>query len=235
MFVSWLELSAMAERAERDFAVPLAYNNSRDVGEQVFCWHPKTGHSLVITEDTAPAGVAYSLASAVADHASSFGVRVLRPDWEGTDPSPKDVAEWVSQMWLIYLDQRVPRPEPLVMLIPHYDKTVSAIAQGLCSRSIHDHPDQLVHGGPERNIYPVVSYATAVEAEDEDGSDTASPPVVTRTDIVDGNTLVMPRYPENRDHTGGALVFPARGPGSMFGRDMNLLPPDQIAQGVESR
>lgn len=230
MFVSWLELAALAERDLDDFAIPLAYNNSHDVGECVYCWHPKTGSSLVIGESVAPAGEARSLVSAVADHAASLGVRVLRPDWEGTDPSPKDVAEWVSLMWLIYLDQRVPRTEPLVMLIPHYDKTAGT---KLCLRSVHDRLDQLVHGGPERNIYPVVSYATAVE--NEDGSATISLPVVTRTDAGDGNTLVMLRDPEYRDHSSNALVFPGRGSSMLNRYDMNLLPPDQIARGVDSR
>lgn len=164
MLIPWLELTTLMERTERDvndFVVPFACSED---GNKVFCWTPKTHGSLFFAYHTTPAVGAISLATAMADYAASFGVDVLRPDWEeGADPSPERVLEWLENLWQLYDHQRDlgPRERPLIVLVPNYEKHKALNEEECNPWEVHSRTNDLVNNGPDLNIYTLVTYTFA--------------------------------------------------------------------------
>lgn len=234
MLIPWLELTTLMERTERDvndFAVPFACSED---GNRVFCWTPKTHGSLFFAYHTAPAVGAISLATAVADCAASFGVDVLRPDWEeeGADPSPGRVLEWLEKAWQVYDDQRRHgrREKPLILLVSNYEKHKALNEEGECNPwGVHSRTNDLVNNGPDLNIYTLVTYSFA-----------PGPPFGLPGDRESDNMfrgkyasrVVM--YDEEDITTSEVRVIPAprRASSEQEHYDVDLLRPDQIAQGL---
>lgn len=164
MFVSWLELTTLGTTAARDIddtGVPIARTS-----DGVYLWHPETDGPLVIAQHGEPSVDVHALAAAVANRASALGMTVLRPKWEGTDPTTEDISTWVgpaeqtlrSRLGVATTGEVLDlesSTDPFVFLVPRYENTY---AGDYNPQPANLSVEKLVVYGSDVDVYPVVSY-----------------------------------------------------------------------------
>lgn len=147
MFVPWLELVAQCDTHNiNGTGVPIGLAK-----DGVFLWQPERDGSLVMCQYGRPDVSVHDVGSAVADRANKLGVEVLRSDWEGGNPTAREVEEWVETMWQICRSRwaQNPHSEPLVVLLSRYESTATlAEDDGSDFGDAHRVREKLIKHGP---------------------------------------------------------------------------------------
>lgn len=236
MFVPWLELAALAERDVPDInktGFPVGRND-----DGMYFWQPGEDGSLVIAQHGDPCVNVHELGAALADRATTLGVNVLRPEWEGGNPSTADIEEWVGAAVDI-LEERWSDPavdetpffqppfEPVVVLVPHYENTYTGHYElSPVNRAV----GKLVEDGGAVGMYSLVTYrinsGAAALGDPESFSNNLFSPYNSTMTVMD-STLYLDLW-EDKAAVLTRHHFEHRAAGW---REVDLLPLDQIARG----